>query len=121
MRHSVRHTLGPARARDLLDRALGTYRDHYAEYEVRTDWADAETAEVDFTITGRKIGGQIRVCEDCYDIEVDVPWIFRPFRRRIVATVDREFRRWLDDEAARDAPSPAAGDRGPDTRTSEPA
>ncbi len=102
MKHSVRHTLAPDRAKDLLDRALGAYRQNYAEYDVATSWLDAETAEVGFKVSGTRIGGRITVCDDCYDIDVRVPWIFRPFRRKITATVDEEFRRWLQQEAAAD-------------------
>ncbi len=95
MKHSVQHTLERSRARELLDEALDAYRENYREYEVHTAWVDEETAEVGFRVTGTRIGGQIRVCENRYAIDVKVPWLFRPFRRKITATVDREFERWL--------------------------
>ena len=95
MKHSVEHPLEPARARDLLDRALATYREHYAENSVETSWIDERTAAVDFEVTGRRVAGCITVCDDCYDIDLRLPWMLRPFKRRIAESFETELQRWI--------------------------
>jgi hypothetical protein len=95
MRHSISHQLERDAAKHVLDRAMDTYRQHYAEYGVETAWVDDETAEIGFQMTGRQVDGEIKVCADCFDIHLKLPWMLRPFRRRIARTFDEEFRRWL--------------------------
>jgi hypothetical protein len=95
MQHSIQHALEPERAKGVLDRALDTYRQHYAEYGVETAWLDEETAAVGFETTGGKVDGEIKVCKDCFDIHLKLPWMMRPFRKRIARTFDQEFQRWL--------------------------
>jgi hypothetical protein len=95
MRHSVHHELEPARAKAMLDRALDTYRAHYAEHGVETAWIDERTAEIGFELTGSKVDGRITVCEDCFDIDLDLPWILRPFSRRIAHSFEQELQRWM--------------------------
>ncbi len=95
MKHSVQHPLEQAKARELLDRALDTYRAHYAEHSVETCWVDEHTAELDFEVTGKKVAGSITVCEDCYDIELKLPWMLRPFKRRIAQSFETELQRWI--------------------------
>jgi hypothetical protein len=96
MKHRVQHPLPSADAKKLLDRALDTYREHYAEYSLKTGWVDDETAQVGFEVTGKKIDGQIRVCEDGYEIDLDLPWVFLPFKNKIAKSLDREFARWIE-------------------------
>ena len=96
MKHRVQHPLASEEAKELLDRALDTYREHYAEYSLETGWVDDDTAAVGFQVTGKKIDGQIRVREDGYEIDLDLPWVFRPFRKKIARSLDREFARWIE-------------------------
>ncbi len=95
MKHTVRHTLAPDKAKDVLEHALGTYREHYSEYDVETGWADDDTAEVGFRMTGNKVRGEIKVLADRYDIDFKLPWMYRPFTRRIAVAVEEELQRWL--------------------------
>ena len=95
MKHSVQHPLEPAKARELLDRALDTYRAHYAEHSVETCWVDDDTATVDFEVTGKKVGASSKVCSDSYDIDLKLPWMLRPFKRRIAQSFETELQRWI--------------------------
>lgn len=96
MKHSVHHQLETAQAKEVLDRALDTYRAHYADHGVETAWVDERTAVVGFELTGSKVDGRITVCEGCYDIDLQLPWMLRPFGKRIAQTFEHEFQRWLD-------------------------
>jgi len=96
MKHSIQHQLDHQHAKSVLDRAMDTYRQHYAEYNVETCWLDEHTAEIGFELTGQKVGGKIEVGVDRYDIHLELPWMLRFFERRIVDSFDQEFQRWLD-------------------------
>ena len=96
MKHSVDHPLETEKAKEVLDRALDTYREHYVENSVATSWVDERTATVDFQVTGKKIAGSITVCESCYDIDLKLPWMLRPFKKRIAQSLDSELQRWIE-------------------------
>lgn len=95
MRQTVPHSLAPGEARELIERALETYRRHYPEHSIESEWGDVETARVGFHVTGRRIDGTIRICADCYEVDVDLPWILRPFGGRIAGAIEEELRRWV--------------------------
>ena len=96
MKHTVRHPLPPERAKQMLDRLLETYREHYKDYAMQSVWTDEETAEVDLCISGRDIKGEIRVCADCYEVDMKLPLFFRPFQSKIRRGMDEEVERWLE-------------------------
>jgi len=56
---------------------------------------DETTAEIDFEVTGKKVAGSITVQEDCYAIDLKLPWMLRPFKRRIAQSVETELQRWI--------------------------
>jgi len=96
MKHSVQHALEPARARDVLGRALETYRQDYKEYDVTASWLDDERAAVGFSMPGGQIEGTITICSHCYDIDLELPLMLKPFSNRIAGVVDQELQRWID-------------------------
>ena len=95
MKHSIKHPLAPDRARQMLGSLLDTYREHYAEYNLQADWKDDDTATIDLSISGRDIQGEVRVCEDCYEVDMKLPLFFRPFKGKIRKGLDEEIERWL--------------------------
>lgn len=95
MKHTVDHPLEAEKARQLLERALNTYVEDYAQYSMETGWKDEATAQVGFQVTGTRVDGEIKVCEGRYEIDLDLPWVLRPFKKEIVKSIDREFARWI--------------------------
>ena len=95
MKHTVRHDLEPAKAKQMLDTLLDTYRSHYTDYKIEADWSDDSTAKVGMNIQGREVQGTIQITPDHYNLDFDVPWLFLPFKPKIKKTVDDEVQRWL--------------------------
>lgn len=96
MKHTVTHPLTRDAARTTLDRMLQTYGSHYAEHDVRTAWADDDTATIAFQVGRRTVEGRVAVRDDCYELDVDLPFLLRPFQGRIARAVDEEVAKWLD-------------------------
>ena len=100
MKHQVQHTLDPQAARDVLDSLVETYKQHYAEIPVASDWPAQDRLEFEVKVRGRQVQGTVHVCADCYDFEVDLPWALRPFKGKIASVLDREVTRWAEARAA---------------------
>ncbi|MEM6706947.1 MAG: polyhydroxyalkanoic acid system family protein, partial [Acidobacteriota bacterium] len=96
MKHTVKHPLAPERARQMLTSLLDTYRDHYKDYDLKTEWKDDDTATVDMCISGRDIKGEVKVCDGTYEVDMDLPLFFRPFKGRIRKGLDEEIERWCE-------------------------
>ncbi len=96
MKHTVKHPLAPERAKQMLGSLLDTYKEHYKEYEMQANWTGDDTAEIDMCISGRNIKGQVKVCDDCYEVDMDLPLFFRPFKKRIRKGMDEEVERWTE-------------------------
>ncbi len=96
MKHRVPHQLEEKRAKKMIRQAFETYAEHYAEYSIETDWVDEETARVGFEVTGRRVDGEVRVRDGAFEVDFDLPWVFRPFKKKIAQTLDREFERWIE-------------------------
>ena len=100
MKHQVEHQLAPDSARDLIESLVETYKEHYAEIPVSSAWAEQDRLVFDVKVRGRQVVGEVVVCADRYDFEVDLPWALRPFKGRITSLLDREVARWAESRTA---------------------
>jgi len=94
MRHVVHHDLEPELARRVAERAFASYAERYAKYEPKLTWQSATRARASFHAVGITLGGTVDLDPGAIAIELDVPWIVRPFTGRAIAVVEREVRFW---------------------------
>ncbi|HEY5959312.1 MAG TPA: polyhydroxyalkanoic acid system family protein [Polyangiaceae bacterium] len=95
MKHEIPHDLGQAKAREITDKALEAYRVRFAEYDPKLNWKTERSAEIGCTIKGMKIGGSIEVSERAITLDIDVPFLLRPFKGMAVDVIEGEIRKWL--------------------------
>jgi hypothetical protein len=96
MEHRVKHDLGRALARRATEAALKEYSEMFAEYEPRTTWHADDSARVAFTVKGMSLKGAIGVHEHHISIDLDVPFLLKPFRAKALDVIEREIRKWVD-------------------------
>ena len=95
MKHTVPHDLEQERAKEMVDKLIETYGEHYKDYDLSANWKDDQTAEVAMCVQGKDVKGTIKIAPDCFDLDFDMPWMFRPFGGMIRRTVDDEVERWI--------------------------
>ena len=95
MKHAIKHPLSPDRAKKMLDRLFGVYGEHYKEYDLETSWSDEKTAQIGMKVKGREITGQVKVCDDCYEVDIELPAIVRMFKGRIRKELDDTVAEWV--------------------------
>jgi hypothetical protein len=95
MEHSVPHDVGRDLAKKATIAAMDSYAKKYGEYGPRTTWTGDYTANVAVHIKGVSLDGKIDVRDREIGLSLDIPFIFRPFRARALAIIDREINEWM--------------------------
>lgn len=95
MKHEIAHDLGQAKAREITNKALEAYRARFAEYDPKLQWKTDSTAEIGCTVKGMKIGGSVEVGERAIVLDIDVPFLLRPFKGMATEVIEGEIKKWI--------------------------
>ncbi len=96
MKHSIDHDLDLATAKKVTDRAFAEYGSRYPGYEPTLSWTDDRHADVSFNAKGVKLGGAMVIAEKSISLDLDVPFLFRPFQKKAIEVIDREVKIWIE-------------------------
>jgi hypothetical protein len=95
MKHVIQHDLDMATAKKVTDHAFAEYRSRYPDYEPSLTWVNDRRADLGFNARGVKLGGAMTIAEGEIALELDVPFLLRPFQTRAVEVIEREVRLWI--------------------------
>ena len=95
MKHSVPHDLGKEQAKKATLAAFESYRQRFAKYNPTATWVTDERADVSFTAKGITLKGSLEVRPSSIDLDLDVPFLLRPFKDKAIAPVQREIETWI--------------------------
>jgi hypothetical protein len=95
MKHSVPHDLGSERAKKAADAALAAYSEKFAKYEPRVTWATPTHADISFTVKGMSLKGALDVLPTAIELDLDVPFLLRPFKGQAISVIEGEIREWI--------------------------
>jgi hypothetical protein len=96
MKHVIQHDLDTSTAKRVVDRAFEEYKSRFADYHPTLHWAHERRADVSFNAKGVKLNGAMHVEEKEIGLELDVPFLLRPFQKKAVEIIEREVRHWVD-------------------------
>jgi hypothetical protein len=94
MKHVVEHDLGPERAKKVALAAFASYEKKLAKYHPRTDWVSDRRAQISFSVKGMTLRGAVEVKDQSIEMELDVPFLFRPFQGVAMNLIEEEIREW---------------------------
>jgi hypothetical protein len=100
MKHSVSHDLGQERAKKVTEAALNSYAEKFAKYSPKTTWTGPSSAKISFSVKGMTLTGGVEIKDKSIDLDLDVPFLLRPFQGQAVSVIEGEIRAWLDKEKA---------------------
>lgn len=100
MKHSVSHDLGQERAKKVTESALSTYAEKFAQYSPKTTWTGPNRAEISFSVKGMSLSGTVDVKDRAIDLELDVPFLLKPFQGKAISVIETEIKAWLAKEKA---------------------
>jgi len=96
MKHSVSHDLSPELAKTAANKAFAAYAERFAEYRPVMRWLDEQRSETSFTVKGITLRGTIELAPRAILIDLDVPFLLRPFKAKAIDVIEREIRVWVE-------------------------
>ena len=94
MKHSVPHDLGKDLAKKATMAAFAAYEERFAKYNPTAVWT-ADRAQISFTAKGITLKGVLEVTPTSIDMDLDVPFLLRPFKNKALGAIDREISHWV--------------------------
>lgn len=95
MKHRVAHDLGQEKARKVTEAAWKTYSQKFSKYAPTCTWKSDQRADIGFTSKGISLSGTIEVLDDGIDLELEVPFLLRPFKGKAIAVIEQEINHWI--------------------------
>lgn len=95
MKHSVSHDLGKERARQVMEAAWKSYSEKFGKYSPSMHWVSDDKAKIGFVAKGISLDGTIQLQANSIDLELDVPFLLRPFQKMAVGVIEGEIREWI--------------------------
>jgi hypothetical protein len=92
MKHTIDHDLDMETARKATHEAFDNYAQRFSEYSPTANWVTEDKAEVGFKAKGISLNGSIELRPGAIDLELDVPFLFRPFRKMALSVIEEEIR-----------------------------
>jgi hypothetical protein len=96
MKHSVPHDLGQERAKQAAEAAIASYAQKFAKFNPQTRWVTPSRADISFNVKGIGLNGSLEVHPTSIDLDMDVPFLLRPFKSQALSVIETEIRAWID-------------------------
>lgn len=100
MKHTVSHDLGQERAKKVTESALASYSEKFAKYSPKTSWTSANRAQISFSVKGMSLSGNVEVKDTTIELDLDVPFLLKPFQGQALSVIEGEIKAWLAKEKA---------------------
>lgn len=96
MKQTVPHDLQMDLARQAANAALTDFQRRFPHAHITPQWLSPDEAIVAFSLRGFRLNPRIRLRAGAIDVEMDIPFLARPFESRARARIERELAVWLD-------------------------
>jgi hypothetical protein len=74
---------------------LRRVQDRYPDYKPTLVWASERRADITFNAKGLKLDGAMLIEVRAIALELDVPFLLRPFQKKAMEIIEREVQVWL--------------------------
>ncbi len=96
VKHDIPHDLSMDSAKKAAKKAVEAYGARFADYDFSANWKSETMVDLGFSVAGKRLDGSMEVKTSCLALELDVPFLFRPFRGKAIQIIEREARVWID-------------------------
>jgi hypothetical protein len=96
MKYSVQHGLPDrSRVRTVVEKAYVAYQERLSDYKPKIDWQAEDRATIGFTVMSQSINAAVEFDDKELRIDGKVPFLFKPFEKKIEAVLGNEMEKWL--------------------------
>ena len=96
MEHKVHHGLNHDLAKKATDKAIDAYTERFDKYNPSAEWLNDNEVKVSFSAKGVSVDGKIELREDDMTIDLDVPFLLRPFKSKAINVIEEEIEKWVE-------------------------
>ncbi|MBK7580703.1 MAG: polyhydroxyalkanoic acid system family protein [Myxococcales bacterium] len=96
MKHVVPHGLGFDTAKKVAEAALVSYKERFAQYNPNGRWLTEKKAEITFRVKGISLAGALEVNERDIQMDLEVPFMLRPFKGKAIGLIEEEIKKWIE-------------------------
>lgn len=95
MKHVVHHGLGFEKAKKVTEAAVGSYTERFQKYDPKISWKSDRKAQIIFTVKGVSLEGVLEVGDKDIEMDLDVPFLLRPFKGKAISVIEEEIKKWI--------------------------
>lgn len=95
MKHRFSHGSDPETVARAAKQAFSHYAALYPRYQLGLDWKNDASAVFNIEIKGMRVRGDLDIGASDVEVDLALPFLFRPFARRATDIVEREARAWI--------------------------
>lgn len=95
MQHTIEHDLGEKRAKQVALQAWESYRQRLEKYRPSLEWKNDTVAQIAFSAKGIRLEATIHFNPTTILVQLSLPLLLRPFKRRAISVVEREVADWV--------------------------
>ena len=95
MKHEIPHDLSLDLAKRATERAFAGYAERFSDYNPQANWVTDTKSEISFSAKGITLDGAIELKPRVIELELDVPFWARPFRKKAISIIEEEIQDWI--------------------------
>jgi hypothetical protein len=95
MKHTVAHDLGREKAKKVAEAAWNSYSARFSNYAPTCQWESENKANIGFNVKGVSLKGSLEVSASDIALDLDVPFLLRPFKGQALKVIEDEIRQWI--------------------------
>lgn len=96
MRDKFEHGLPKDKAKQATQKAFDAYKERFSKYNPTAEWVSDDEAEVSFSAKGMTLDGRLRLTDEVIEMEMDVPFLLKPFKNKALDVIEDEINKWVE-------------------------
>ncbi len=95
MKHSIKHDISDDLAKKATKKAFESYIERFSEFNPTANWTSDSRADIGFAVKGKKLDGTVELAPGTINLEMNVPFLFKPFEKKAVGVIEGEIQKWI--------------------------
>ncbi len=97
MEYKVKHGLPDrSRVRTVVEKAYEAYKERLANHDPTLTWDGDSAAKIGFSVMGKTLETDVAIDDENLEITGKIPFLFKPFEKKILDIVGGEVEKWID-------------------------
>lgn len=91
----IPHDLEVPLAKRATEHAFAAYKARFSEFNPTENWVSENRSEIAFSVKGLTLEGAIEIHPGEIHLELEVPFLLKPFRKKALSVIESEIEEWV--------------------------